>query len=61
MREKKRLVFKKPDKSRGVVVINKHDYIHEGETMLKGNQYTVIDADMIYDTVDLVQNSLTSC
>ena len=27
----------KPDKSRGVVIINKHDYIHEVETMLTGN------------------------
>ena len=58
LKEKKHLVFQKPDKSRGVVVINKHDYIHEGETMLKGNQYTVIDADMTYDTVDLVQKQL---
>ena len=58
LRQKKHLVFQKPDKSRGVVVINKHDYIHEGETMLKGNQYTVIDADMTYDTVDLVQKQL---
>ena len=26
--------------------------------MLKGNQYTVIDADMTYDTVNLVQKQL---
>ena len=31
LREKIHLVFPKPDKSRGVVVINKHDYIHEGD------------------------------
>ena len=35
LREKKHLVFQKPDKSCGVVVINKHDYIHEGEAMVK--------------------------
>ena len=45
LRKKKHLVFQKPDKSRGVVIINKHDYIHEGETMLKGNQYTEIYTD----------------
>jgi len=40
LREKKHLVFQKPDKSRGIVVINKEDYIREGEIMLRGNQYT---------------------
>ena len=50
--EKKHLVFQKPDKSRGVVIINKHDYIHEGETMLKGNQYTEICADMTSESVN---------
>ena len=58
LREKTHLVFQKPDKSRGVVVINKHDYIHEGETMLKGNQYTVIDENMTSETVKLVQKQL---
>ena len=61
LREKKHSVFQKPDKSRGVVIINKHDYIHEGETMLKGNQYTEIYADMTSETVNLVKNSSTSC
>ena len=58
LKEKKHLVFQKPDKSRGVVVINKNDYIHEGKTMLTGSQYTVIDNDMTFDTVKLVQNRL---
>lgn len=56
--EKKHLVFQKPDKSCGVVVINKNDYIHEGKTMLTGSQYTVIDNDMTFDTVKLFQNRL---
>ena len=58
LREKKHLVFQKPDKSRGVVIINRHDYIHEGETMLKGNQYTEIYADMTSETVNLVKKQL---
>ena len=58
LREKKHLVFQKPDKSRGIVVINKTDYIHEGEFMLGGNQYTEIDADMTFDTVKLVKKQL---
>ena len=58
LKEKKHLVFQKPDKSRGIVVINKTDYIHEGETMLQGNQYTSIDADMTSETVKLVQKQL---
>ena len=58
LREKTHLVFRKPDKSRGIVVINKEDYIREGETMLRGNQYTVIDNDMTSETVQLVKNQL---
>ena len=41
-----------------MVIINKHDYIHEGETMLKGNQYTEIYADMTSETVNLVKKQL---
>ncbi len=58
LKDKKHLIFQKPDKSRGVVVINKNDYIHEGEIMLKGPQYTRIDADMTSDTVILIQKQL---
>jgi hypothetical protein len=58
LKEKKHLVFQKPDKSRGVVVINKNDYINEGESILQGNQYTQIDVDMIFDTVKLIQKQL---
>ena len=58
VRENKHLVFQKPEKSRGVVVINKYYYLHECETMLKGNQYTEICADMILDTVNLVKKQL---
>ena len=58
LRKKKHLVFQKPDKSRGVVIINKHGFIYEGETMLKGNQYTEIYADMTSETVNLVKKQL---
>jgi hypothetical protein len=41
LRNKNHLVFQKPDKSRGIVVLSKEDYIHEGKIMLRGNQYTI--------------------
>ena len=69
LRKQKHLVFqkkqkqknkkkKKTDKSRGVVIISKHNYIHESETMLKGNQYTEIYADMTSETVNLLKTAL---